>query len=825
MSILTYNPPQSVVPFLVSDKFASFIVGPYASTKTTAGIMKIAFEAAKVAKCSDGVRRSRYAVVRNTRQMLFDTTIPDFLKWFPDGEAGLFMKSEAKFILKFDDVESEILFRGLDDANDVRRLLSLQLTGGLMDEFREIHPDIYEALAGRTGRYPDKVLIPPRPEWGVDYKGNPIGGCVQDDGKPAKRVWGMSNPPDMDTFWEQLLTDPPNNVHVTMQPSGLSPDADWVHLLDSGYYENLVELHKGDPDWVDVYVHSKFGKSLAGRPVYRSFSQDFHVAKETLKPIVSENHPLLVGIDFGLCYSEDTEVLTKDGWKFFKDVDETKDIVATLNPEGFGLEYTPINFKVEYDYDGELIHFKSQNYDCLVTPEHRTPFTHRDTPNKLVFTSAEDLEAHKTSHRFLQLQAHWEGKPMEWFGLPDEQAAAFLGWYLSEGSISSKGNNRRVCISQKKPSPDLDALMRDNTWWPNTKWVKDSAGWRASVPTEVGDYLRELGKSWTKYVPDEIRWATKDTIRAFLRAYIAGDGHVRTKAKQNSGVGCKVRNEINMATVSVALADGLQELALKAGWGSSKRVQKARTTYMADGRKIECPDIFIITIKQYTRAEICSNHVSRVPYKGKIYCLNVPYHTLYVRRNGRPCWNGNTPACTISQQDPRGRILTYDELTSEGMGILRFCRELLKPLLASKYPGFPIIVIGDPAGVQRAQTDERTAFDVLKSEGFKAIPAKTNSIAARIAAVEGLLSAQIDGSARHLIDPGCKKLITGFRGGYRYKVKKTGETEDKPDKNFYSHIMDAHSYAALHVDNVVGSARFTQPSKRDVVTASMYAWT
>ena len=162
MGVLKFEPPGSTLQFLRSNKFGSFIVGPYGSTKTTTGLMKIPFEAAQVAACEDGIRRSRVAVVRNTKQMLSDTTIPDFLKWFPDGEAGLYMKSEGKFILKFDDVECEVMFRGLDDPNDVRRLLSLQLTFGVMDEFREIHPDIYEALAGRTGRYPDKVLVAPR---------------------------------------------------------------------------------------------------------------------------------------------------------------------------------------------------------------------------------------------------------------------------------------------------------------------------------------------------------------------------------------------------------------------------------------------------------------------------------------------------------------------------------------------------------------------------------------------------------------------------------------------------------------------------------------
>jgi hypothetical protein len=279
---LVYTPVPSTEPFIQSDKFANFIVGPVGSTKTTASIMKIAFEAKRIAAGKDGVRRSRIAVVRNTRQMLYDTTIPDFLKWFPDGVAGTFMKTDSKFLLKFDDVECEVLFRGLDDANDVRRLLSLQLTFGMMDEFREIHPDVYNALTGRLGRYPDKTM-------------NGVGAC-DDSGKQIHKVWGATNPPDADTFWEELLSQPPANVHVTIQPSGRSPEADWTQHLPDGYYDNLCEGK--DEAWVSVYVDGNFGESLSGKPVFRSFSYDTHVAKEPTKVLQATN--VLIGVDAGL---------------------------------------------------------------------------------------------------------------------------------------------------------------------------------------------------------------------------------------------------------------------------------------------------------------------------------------------------------------------------------------------------------------------------------------------------------------------------------------------------------------------------------------------
>ena len=264
MHEINFEVIKSLDKFFYSKKFISLAVGPVGSTKTTAGIMKILHHAALMAPCKDGIRRSRAIWVRNTREQLRDTSIPDFLKWIPDGIMGSFLKTEYKFLIKVGEIECEVLFRGLDDANDVRRLLSLQASFFIFDEFREIHPDIYNAAQGRIGRYPDKMMN------GV--------GCQTDDGEPNMHLWGMTNPPDMDTYWEDLLTEPPDNVHVTIQPSGLSPEADWTKYLPDDYYDNLSQGKT--EDWVDVYIHAQFGKSLSGLPVFRSFDRSVHVAKE-----------------------------------------------------------------------------------------------------------------------------------------------------------------------------------------------------------------------------------------------------------------------------------------------------------------------------------------------------------------------------------------------------------------------------------------------------------------------------------------------------------------------------------------------------------------
>lgn len=290
--------PGSLEAFFRSEKFVSLAIGPIGSLKTTTALAKILYHASRMAPCTDGIRRSRCVWVRNTREQLRDSSIPDFLKWYPDGVMGNYLKTEGKFLLKVGDIECEVLFRGLDDAQDVRRLLSLNISFGVLEEAREINPAIFQQLQGRLGRYPDGTLVPHRPEWGADKNGKPIDGCVTEEGKPNKLLWAVTNPPDYDTFWEEFASEPPANTHITIQPSAFAEEADWIQYLPTDYYENLAEGKS--EDWVDVYIHAKFGKSLAGQPVFRAFDRNRHVSHLPLKFNPVSSQPLIIGVDTAL---------------------------------------------------------------------------------------------------------------------------------------------------------------------------------------------------------------------------------------------------------------------------------------------------------------------------------------------------------------------------------------------------------------------------------------------------------------------------------------------------------------------------------------------
>ena len=186
---------------------------------------------------------------------------------------------------------------------------------------------------------------------------------------------------------------------------------------------------------------------------------------------------------------------------------------------------------------------------------------------------------------------------------------------------------------------------------------------------------------------------------------------------------------------------------------------------------------------------------------------------------------GRTPAAIIGQLTPLGRVNILSEVIGENMGIQTFVKTLLKPHLYERYPGLPVFIAPDPAGWQKTQVGEISPVDVLVAEGYRVVRPQTNKPDMRIEAVDTLLGQSADTEPRFRIDPACRTLIKGFKGGYKWKVNKQGDlTQDKePLKNEYSHPHDALQYLALVIDGGHQGGRKT--AKREVKKASTAGWT
>ena len=194
---------------------------------------------------------------------------------------------------------------------------------------------------------------------------------------------------------------------------------------------------------------------------------------------------------------------------------------------------------------------------------------------------------------------------------------------------------------------------------------------------------------------------------------------------------------------------------------------------------------------------------------------------------------GLTPSCILVQYLHSGKLNVLKEFYEENTGLRSFLKEVIKPYLASRYRGFEIVTTGDMAGMKRNDSDEFNCFIELKQQGFSATPSTTNSLLARINAVDSFLTKMVEGKPAFQLSPCCELLRRGFIGEYKLHMFKgvNERLSEIPLKNSFSHIHDALQYAALLADRGgVTGARGISGSRYDAPVVkgpsrTMYAWT
>lgn len=270
-----YKDVPTIWKFSQDDSRIRLLMGPVGSGKSSGCIWEIirkglSYPVSKI----DGIRRTRWAVIRNHYRQLSDTTIKTFFEWFPPSQFGEWRVAENVYkITAFANTEIEILFRALDSPEHVSNLLSLDITGAWINEAREISHEVFKMLNTRIGRYPSMA-----------------------HGRGWKGIIMDTNPPDEDSWlYEMFEVQKHPHAKIFKQPSGLSPQAENLPNLDANYYQDLAIGNS--PDFVKIYIHNEYGVLKSGKLVYSGYNDSLHVSKTTLKPVAGL--PLILGVDFG----------------------------------------------------------------------------------------------------------------------------------------------------------------------------------------------------------------------------------------------------------------------------------------------------------------------------------------------------------------------------------------------------------------------------------------------------------------------------------------------------------------------------------------------
>lgn len=326
-----YMPPDDEgLRFLLDDaSLVSGIRGPFGSGKSVLCVHKVLKKCQEQApwevKDSSGqvlerIRYSRWAIVRNTFPELKLTTVKTWRDWVPDFLGEFAWSAPYTHYLDYPlpdgtRVKAEIIFLALDKPDDVKKLLSLELTGAWINEAREIDKAILDALTGRINRYPSPALG--GPSWS---------GIIMDTNSPDEEHWwpilaGDTDPPEwMSDDDKRLLVRPKGWKFYTQPPAMLERFDDSGRV--EGYESNPGRanreirnergevIRRGLPDkyyadmvagksrtWIRIYILNQYAALIAGKAVYPEWSDELHVLAKVYVP--DPRHAIHVGIDYG----------------------------------------------------------------------------------------------------------------------------------------------------------------------------------------------------------------------------------------------------------------------------------------------------------------------------------------------------------------------------------------------------------------------------------------------------------------------------------------------------------------------------------------------
>jgi hypothetical protein len=323
------------------------------------------------------------------------------------------------------------------------------------------------------------------------------------------------------------------------------------------------------------------------------------------------------------CVSEDTEILTKAGWKKFHEV-KVGESVLTVAGDLSRSSWESVKNVYIYEYNGEMVNFNSKHLPALVTPNHRWLVYTRNGNRryKVGFVETEALKpGHRIPVRLPDVDSSGVDVPDDWLRL--------LGWVVTEGTYLG---NWRGCvqIAQKNKACDLEKVLK-------------SCGCEVTVSKHADGtslyYVRGEAAEWVRReFPDKrlrydfIASLSSRQARILLEEMLNGDGTRRG-------------GRVTYFTCDPVLADQVAALAVVAGYGVSMngyRRWPVDTRKRVSRRYSDKEYHVTIRKRRESSLQYILPKAETVFYKGVVWCPETPSGTWVARRNGVVFVTGNS---------------------------------------------------------------------------------------------------------------------------------------------------------------------------------------
>lgn len=354
------------------------------------------------------------------------------------------------------------------------------------------------------------------------------------------------------------------------------------------------------------------------------------------------------------CYSEDTETLTENGWKYYYEV-KPGERIATFNEETWELEYRlPSAGPFVYEHHGDMIHFKNRNADILVTPEHvmfakigskwkriraseisSYSFNFRSSPGGVSNSETPDF---KVIHE-MNLKCGPNAGTRREIEVPIDLWIRFVSAFVADGSTTPavvKGKDRHaylVRMSSKKPRKiklfrELFSRMKVLGFNVHEEWVGSDGMTNFNLSDKgLWNILRQdCGTNASeKSLPVEFVHYDQGRLESLLGVLKITDGSVDTR---------KGRTSWNYSTISKKLADQVQIIATHCGHRANITITPA------SGNKSQLYRVLVVPEKR--EHSVRKTQIELGTYDGNVYCFEVPNSLFVTRRNGKVSIQGNT---------------------------------------------------------------------------------------------------------------------------------------------------------------------------------------
>ena len=433
-----------------------------------------------------------------------------------------------------------------------------------------------------------------------------------------------------------------------------------IHGYDMKFYKGDITkyqfLHKTlkevNPDTVVHFAEQRSAPYSMINAQHAAYTMQNNIGGTiNLIYAIMDVNPKIHTVKMG-CYSEDTEVLTKNGWKRFYELEYT-DQVCCLNPETNEIIYNRPSAIVKYPHTGKMLSIKTDNTDFLITPNHRVVYRPYDTSighsGPINIATAEEVFG---KNIVIPKTGEWNGKDVEKFILPEIEVRTFFGrrkmamaqafpmdswlnffgWFIAEGSVRKRqGEPTAIYVPQNIKSKKINDL-KDAVNGLKFKVTESTAEDKRRPTTmttfeidnnHLANYLAQFGKSGDKFIPTEIKNLGKRQLSILLDSLMKGDGSVNPDTKS-----------MYYYSKSERLLGDVQEIAIKLGYSAS-----ICNHSHGDGDR---PDDKYLSISKLKNGVILKERQSWVDYSGFVYCCTVPTGIIMVRRNGKCGFSGNT---------------------------------------------------------------------------------------------------------------------------------------------------------------------------------------